>query len=303
MLVPPTLSWTSRATMPLVSVTMAWASETPGVSTPPTVVKAPNLRTSRRLSGLNMVSPLTVWWTVGKPCRIGGRDSTVERTSNEASGFRVHGDEPARGGRRHLRPDRPPSSSPLRLYSLRLWSHLEDGGAARGLHGRGHRVPRLRRLPPTGRPDRPPRHALGATDRSGGRDPRSHRCARARARPRPRGGNRSAHGRLPPDARRAPCIDRAPRGSRVEARHPPRAGRALRAHPSGRRAAPRVSPDHHARGASQWRRHPPPRRRAEPPPHRCLSWPARRRAGIRADSLRIWRGGTSRRARRSRGGG
>src|SRR5215468_591526 len=173
MLTPPTFSWRSRATMPLVSVTMAWASETPGVSTPPTVVKAPNLRTSRRLSGLNMVSPLTVWWTVGKSCRIGGRDFTVEKTSNEASGFRVQGDEPARGGRRHLRPGRPPPSSALRLRHLRLWSHLEDRGAVRGIHGRSHRVPRLRRLPPTGRPDRPPRHAPAAADRSGGRDSRS----------------------------------------------------------------------------------------------------------------------------------
>jgi hypothetical protein len=43
----------SRATIPLVSVTMAWAREMPGVRTPPTVVKAPNLKTSLRLSGLN----------------------------------------------------------------------------------------------------------------------------------------------------------------------------------------------------------------------------------------------------------
>src|SRR5215471_21227978 len=60
MLVPPTFSWMSRATMPLVSVTMAWARETPGVSTPPTVVKAPNLRTSRRLSGLNIVPSFAI---------------------------------------------------------------------------------------------------------------------------------------------------------------------------------------------------------------------------------------------------
>jgi hypothetical protein len=35
---------------------MAWASEIPGVSTPPTVVKAPNFRTSRLLSGFVMVA-------------------------------------------------------------------------------------------------------------------------------------------------------------------------------------------------------------------------------------------------------
>src|SRR5262247_769171 len=217
MLVPPTVSWTSRATMPLVSVTMAWASETPGVSTPPTVVKAPNLRTSRRLSGLNMVSPLTVWWTVGKSCRIGGRDSTVEKTSNEASGFRVQGDEPARGGRRHLRPGRPPAPPPLRLRHLGLRSHLEDGGAVRRLHGRRHRLPRLRRLPPTGRPDRPPPRARAATACRGRRDARPRRWARARARPRPRGGDRPAHRRLPSEARGSPRVDPAPRGSRVQA--------------------------------------------------------------------------------------
>jgi hypothetical protein len=47
-------SWMSRAMIPLLSVVMAWASTTPGVSTPPTVVKAPYFRTSRRLSGLAM---------------------------------------------------------------------------------------------------------------------------------------------------------------------------------------------------------------------------------------------------------
>src|SRR5262244_601061 len=200
MLVPPTLSWTSRATMPLVSVTMAWARETPGVSTPPTVVKAPNLRTSRRLSGLNMVSPLTVWWTVGKSCRIGGRDSTVERTSNEASGFRVQDDEPARGGRRHLRPGRPPTPPPLRLRDLALRPHLEDGDAVRRLHGRRHRLPRLRRLPPAGRRDRPPRRVRAAAARRGQPDARPHRCARAGACPGPRGRGRPAH----PEARRSP---------------------------------------------------------------------------------------------------
>src|ERR1700682_566716 len=56
MFVPPAESWTSRATMPLVSVTMAWASETPGVRTPPTVVNAPYFRTCLRLSGLAMSS-------------------------------------------------------------------------------------------------------------------------------------------------------------------------------------------------------------------------------------------------------
>src|SRR3989442_13651598 len=44
----------SRAVMPFVSVTIACASETPGVRTPPTVVYAPNFRTSLRLSGLAM---------------------------------------------------------------------------------------------------------------------------------------------------------------------------------------------------------------------------------------------------------
>src|SRR5215470_19510703 len=39
---------------------MAWARATPGVSTPPTVVKAPNLRTSRRLSGLNIVPSFAI---------------------------------------------------------------------------------------------------------------------------------------------------------------------------------------------------------------------------------------------------
>src|SRR4029453_1518887 len=50
--VPFTLSWMSRALMPFVSVTMAWAIEMPGVSTPPTLVNAPNLMTSRRERGL-----------------------------------------------------------------------------------------------------------------------------------------------------------------------------------------------------------------------------------------------------------
>src|SRR5712691_3356184 len=44
----------SRAVMPFVSVTIACASEMPGVRTPPTVVYAPNFRTSLRLSGLAM---------------------------------------------------------------------------------------------------------------------------------------------------------------------------------------------------------------------------------------------------------
>lgn len=59
---PPTLSWMSRATMPFVSVTVAWASETPGVRTPPTVVKAPNFNTSLRLRGLGMVASSRVRW-------------------------------------------------------------------------------------------------------------------------------------------------------------------------------------------------------------------------------------------------
>src|SRR5207245_2855097 len=53
-IVPPTFSWRSRAVIPFVSVTIACASEIPGVRTPPTVVYAPNFRTSLRLSGLAM---------------------------------------------------------------------------------------------------------------------------------------------------------------------------------------------------------------------------------------------------------
>lgn len=59
---PPTASWMSRAVMPLVSVTIAWASEMPGVRTPPTVVYAPNFKTSLRLSGLALVG--TSLWCV-----------------------------------------------------------------------------------------------------------------------------------------------------------------------------------------------------------------------------------------------
>src|SRR3989441_12691492 len=47
----------SRARIPRVSVAIAWASEMPGVSTPPTVVKAPNLMTSLRLRGLTAMAP------------------------------------------------------------------------------------------------------------------------------------------------------------------------------------------------------------------------------------------------------
>src|SRR5882762_1478575 len=43
--------------MPRVSVAIAWASETPGVSTPPTVVNAPNFMTSLRLRGLTAMAP------------------------------------------------------------------------------------------------------------------------------------------------------------------------------------------------------------------------------------------------------
>src|SRR5215470_5381435 len=130
MLVPPTLSWTSRATMPLVS-------------------------------------PLTVWWTVGKSCRIGGRDSTVEKTSNEASGFRVQGDEPARGGRRHLRLGRPPAPPRICRRHLAFRPPLEGRGAVRRLHGRRHRLPRFRRSPPAARPVRPTGRARAAGARGG----------------------------------------------------------------------------------------------------------------------------------------
>jgi hypothetical protein len=54
----------SRALMPLASVTMACAIEIPGVRTPPTVVKAPNLMTSRRDSGLIVMFVLFWNWGV-----------------------------------------------------------------------------------------------------------------------------------------------------------------------------------------------------------------------------------------------
>src|SRR5207244_8780247 len=103
MAVPPTESWTSRAKMPLVSVTMAWASETPGVRTPPTVVKAPYFRTCLRLSGLAMSPSLGPG---GLAWRMIPRDLTVVPTTHEAPTFRVQSHEPARSGRRHLRPRR-----------------------------------------------------------------------------------------------------------------------------------------------------------------------------------------------------
>ena len=56
--------------MPLVSVMMAWAIETPGVSTPPTVVKAPYLSTSLRLRGLNARAAramgASLVWVIGR---------------------------------------------------------------------------------------------------------------------------------------------------------------------------------------------------------------------------------------------
>src|SRR5262245_4914287 len=59
-MVPPEENWMSRAVMPLLSVLIAWASTMPGVRTPPTVVKAPNLSTSLRLSGLAMACLLLI---------------------------------------------------------------------------------------------------------------------------------------------------------------------------------------------------------------------------------------------------
>src|ERR1700694_2555767 len=105
----PLCSWRSRATMPLASVTMAWAIEIPGVRTPPTVVKAPNFRTSLRDNelcwglcwglgrGLCMALPFVADLADKFPCRSVRRDSTVDRTTNEASRFRVQGDEPPGG--------------------------------------------------------------------------------------------------------------------------------------------------------------------------------------------------------------
>src|SRR4030095_14147158 len=63
----------SRALMPLVSVTMACAIEIPGVSTPPTLVNAPNLMTSRRDSGLLIMVSLLVG--------LGGRPRPVNAPS------------------------------------------------------------------------------------------------------------------------------------------------------------------------------------------------------------------------------
>src|SRR6267143_3624841 len=163
MAVPPTCSWISRATMPLASVTMAWASEIPGVRTPPTVVKAPNLRTSLRDNGLSwglcrglcMDLPFVAGLADRFPWRIVRRDSTVDRTINEASRFRVQGDEPPGGGRGHLCLGGPAAPAALRRFPLGLGTHHQDRGPVRGLYGPRHRLPGICRLPPAGRPDRP----------------------------------------------------------------------------------------------------------------------------------------------------
>src|SRR5712692_674564 len=101
MAVPPTDNWMSRAKRPLVSVTMAWASETPGVRTPPTVVNAPYFRTCLRLSGLAMALLPGVRQFSLENERPGFYSSPI---THEAPGFRVQGDEHTGSGGRHLRP-------------------------------------------------------------------------------------------------------------------------------------------------------------------------------------------------------
>src|SRR5713226_6576269 len=152
MAVPPTDNWTSRARRPLVSVTMAWASETPGVRTPPTVVNAPYFRTCLRLSGLVMALLLgsgSLAW------RMNARDSTVVPITHEAPRFRVQSDEHTGSGGRHLRPRRRSAPHALRGLPVRLRPHHQDRSPVRLLHGPHHRLPGLRRLPAAGGPDRP----------------------------------------------------------------------------------------------------------------------------------------------------
>src|SRR5581483_10460930 len=103
MVAPPTGTCTSRVAMPLPSVVIAWASEMPGVSTPPTVVKAPNLSTSRRLSGLAMArSP--PWPTVTGGGGVGFR--MIRRNRLDTPGacrFTQAQHDPFRGGFPHAR--------------------------------------------------------------------------------------------------------------------------------------------------------------------------------------------------------
>src|SRR5215467_10980151 len=106
--------------MPLVSVTIAWASETPGVRTPPTVVKAPYFRTCRRLSGLAMsVLP----GEGGLAWRMNAGDSTVVPNIHETREIRVQSHEPARGGRRHLRARGRAPPHAVRRFPVRLRPH------------------------------------------------------------------------------------------------------------------------------------------------------------------------------------
>src|SRR5437016_1767838 len=223
MAVPPTWSWMSRATMPLVSVTMAWAIEIPGVRTPPTVVKAPNFKTSLRDSGLCMDLPFVAGTGDNSPCRIVRRDSTVDRTTNEAPRFRVQGDEPPGGGRGHLCPGGPAAAAALRRLPLGLGAYHQDRSPVRSLHGPRHRLPGVCRLPAAGRPDRPPGdHREGAGLRGPGGAGRS-RGGGARAGPRPGRRDWPAGGRLPPDAGGPPGLDATARGPRLQARYPQRA--------------------------------------------------------------------------------
>src|ERR1700730_16145932 len=123
----------SRATMPLVSVTIAWAKEIPGLRTPPTVVKAPNLKTSLRLSGLNIDIPSVVG-LAGLTSEIARRDSTVGRTNNEDSALRIQNDDAPPGGRGHLRPGRLAAAAPFRRLPFDFEPALQDRGPVRGLH-------------------------------------------------------------------------------------------------------------------------------------------------------------------------
>src|SRR6266852_2329848 len=226
MAVPPTESWTSRAMMPLVSVTMAWASETPGVRTPPTVVKAPYFRTCRRLSGLAM-SPLP--GSGGLAWRINAGDSTVVPITHETPGFRVQSHEPARSGRRHLRPRGRAAPHAVRVPPVRLRPHHEDRGAVRLLHGPHHRLPGIRCVQATGGPDRPAGQR-GQSPSPAGRAPARRDAAEAGPRAGAGRGDRPARRGLPPDARRPPRLDAAARGSRLQAGYPQRSRRALRPH-------------------------------------------------------------------------
>src|SRR3989442_5618148 len=127
MAVLPPESWASRAKVPLVPVRMAWASETPGVRTPPTVVKARYFRTCLRLSGLAMSPSLG---SGGLAWRMNARDFTVVPTTHEAPTFPVQIHEPARSGRRHLRTRIRAAPHHVIRIPVRFRSHLEDRRAA-----------------------------------------------------------------------------------------------------------------------------------------------------------------------------